>query len=330
MVGNNNQSNGLWHSSNKWTAVIEIIRPWNMLTSGTNAIAGISLYTLYSNADAGYNPLQMLLLFVASLLLYGGGIALNDVLDAKTDAVERPERAIPSGRLTLGQAKKVAYSFLFFGLLMASLISYVHCLTAIALTVSIIVYNAIAKHHTIAGPLVMGLCRGLNVMLASQWVMPLVGLLYVIYVAGITITSKGEVFGGNKFSLRLALSFYAIALQLWLPIQAILYTLNTPPSLLNVDALLVFSVLFLALLVLWFFLVGRPHLKAMKTLQALDIRKSVGRAVAGIVILDALSISRFYLEGLLIIRHPPEFLWVLIGICFIPLFFRIGKQLIAK
>ena len=40
-------------------------------------------------------------LLLSSAGLYLGGMVLNDVFDARLDAVERPERPIPSGRVSI-------------------------------------------------------------------------------------------------------------------------------------------------------------------------------------------------------------------------------------
>ncbi|WP_344946429.1 UbiA family prenyltransferase, partial [Actinomadura miaoliensis] len=47
-------------------------------------------------------------LAAASVCLYWAGMALNDYADRRLDAVERPERPIPSGRVRPGTALAVA------------------------------------------------------------------------------------------------------------------------------------------------------------------------------------------------------------------------------
>ena len=58
-----------------------------------------------SNILAGYavvgrgRPDALPWLLAASAGLYAGGVVLNDYFDREVDAVERPERPIPSGRV---------------------------------------------------------------------------------------------------------------------------------------------------------------------------------------------------------------------------------------
>ena len=47
-------------------------------------------------------------LALASVLMYWSGMALNDWADREADAVERPERPIPSGRVRPGAALGLA------------------------------------------------------------------------------------------------------------------------------------------------------------------------------------------------------------------------------
>lgn len=75
---------------------------------------------------------------------------------------------------------------------------------AIALAVCVLVYDAWAKRLAFAGPLTMGTCRGLNLVLgmaavpsaaADHWSL---GFLSVAYIAAVTMVSRGEVRGGTK------------------------------------------------------------------------------------------------------------------------------------
>mgnify|MGYP000880617553 CR=1 FL=1 len=82
---------------------IQLIRPSNVLTAISDVLAGVALACLFLNVDL---PAQsnLLLITLSSMLLYTGGIVLNDVFDAKLDATERPERPIPSGKVKQASA----------------------------------------------------------------------------------------------------------------------------------------------------------------------------------------------------------------------------------
>ena len=58
---------------------------------------------------------QLFMLLVGMSLIYLGGMLLNDVCDAKIDAVERPTRPIPSGRVSRRRAAWIAGVLLVLG-----------------------------------------------------------------------------------------------------------------------------------------------------------------------------------------------------------------------
>ena len=103
----------------------------------------------------------------ASALLYLGGMALNDWADREVDADERPERPIPSGRVTPSTALAVAGGLLAGGVAVALRVGGRRSAgigTAIAGAVA--AYDLVAK-DTPAGPPAMAVCRGLDVLLGA-------------------------------------------------------------------------------------------------------------------------------------------------------------------
>src|SRR5690349_3365990 len=72
-------------------------------------------------AAAGTLGAGTLGLAAASVCLYWAGMAANDWSDRQLDARERPERPIPSGRVTATQALAVAVGLTGTGLAVAGL-----------------------------------------------------------------------------------------------------------------------------------------------------------------------------------------------------------------
>ena len=87
---------------------------------------------------------------------------------------------------------------------------------AVAIAALALMYDAAAKHHRVLGPITMGACRGLNLLLgiaadpialATRW--PL-ALLPFLYIWAVTTVSRGEVHGGQRAAAASALAAMAL------------------------------------------------------------------------------------------------------------------------
>lgn len=158
--------------------------------------------TLAGAAAAG-RPLRgrRLALPVASAALYWAGMALNDYADQAVDALERPERPIPSGQVSPGQALVVAGGLTVSGLALAAAGGGRDALRIAAPLAGMIwAYDWWLK-RTPAGPVGMAACRGLDVLLGAGWqarhrALPAAGAL-AVHTLGVTGLSRGEVHGGR-------------------------------------------------------------------------------------------------------------------------------------
>jgi 4-hydroxybenzoate polyprenyltransferase len=103
----------------------------------------------------------------ASVLLYWAGMAANDWADRALDAVERPERPIPSGRVAPVEALGIAAGLTAAGLAVAAAAGGRRAFAvAVPLAATVWAYDLRAK-NTPAGPAVMASCRALDVLLGA-------------------------------------------------------------------------------------------------------------------------------------------------------------------
>jgi 4-hydroxybenzoate polyprenyltransferase len=139
------------------------------------------------------------LLPLASACLYLGGMALNDYADRHVDATERPERPIPSGRVSPRGALTVGAALTAGGVAAAGLAGGRRALAvAVPLAACVWTYDLIAKDHP-TGPFVMAACRGLDVLLGAtpghlRSAFPAAAGL-AAHTLGVTVLSRGEVHG---------------------------------------------------------------------------------------------------------------------------------------
>jgi 4-hydroxybenzoate polyprenyltransferase len=177
------------------------------------ALADVMAGASVAGLTLGSRPIPAALwwLLVATACLYAGGVVLNDVFDRSLDAHERPERPIPSGRVPARHAALAGAALLATGIAAAAAAGTSAALVAAAVCLAIVSYDAWGKRHPFIGPVNMGLCRALNLMLgvslvpaALTWAWPL-GLVPLTYIAAVTIVSRGEVHGGKQPVLRAGL-----------------------------------------------------------------------------------------------------------------------------
>ncbi|MEX0728588.1 MAG: UbiA family prenyltransferase [Planctomycetaceae bacterium] len=159
-------------------------------------------------AHGGFEPYaQFAGILLTSICLYWAGMVLNDVFDVKQDTAERPHRPIPSGRVTMRSAIVLSAILIAFGLIAAASVGMQTLGVAGLLLVGIFAYDGLLK-STVLGPLAMGSCRLLNVMLGAGtaeplWAMPQLPMAIGlgIYIAGVTWFARTEAVQSSRASL---------------------------------------------------------------------------------------------------------------------------------
>jgi 4-hydroxybenzoate polyprenyltransferase len=196
------------------TAYLQLIRLPNVVTAAADSFAG---WLLVSGSTS--SPARWLPLVAASMVLYASGTALNDVFDFEIDRVERPGRPLPSGRASWLAAYWVGGLGLLLGPALACASGFWQSgFVAAILAVCILSYDAGIK-HTLLGPVVMGACRGLNLLLGMSHAPATGGAVgwctagaYASYVAGVTILSRSETSGGNRRGLLNGIAIQNLAI----------------------------------------------------------------------------------------------------------------------
>lgn len=265
-------------------AYLQLTRPANIITAIADiwagfAVSGAAALLVSQNTETGNAfVLPLIWLSLSTIGLYGGGVAFNDVFDAKLDAVERPERPIPSGKVKKSHAAWMAASLIILGVLAAFQVNLWSGLTALAVGLLAVLYDAWGKHQAIFGPINMGLCRAGNLLLGISVIPELLpdfwalGLIPLAYVSAITMISRGEVHGKNKNALIAGLGIYIII------IAALLFI-----AFLEGNA----GWMVIPFVALFAYMILPPLIKALRLQQPQLIGKSVKAAVISLIILNA-------------------------------------------
>jgi len=250
---------------------VELVRPANIATALADVLAGYAVAGLANHAALPW-------LLVSTACLYGGGVVLNDFFDREIDKIERPERPIPSGRVTPAGAARLGAGLLLTGTVFATLATLSAGLIASVTAGFILLYDAWGKRQAFVGPINMGICRALNLLLgvaavpsmvASAWHL---ALLPLVYIAAVTALSRGEVHGGR----REAAAFALISLSLVLIALLLLTVSHRGGSVAGPVLTLVLG---------WRVLL--PFWRAYRTLGPGPIRHAIKAGVLSLVLLDA-------------------------------------------
>ncbi len=272
----------------KIRAYCELVRLPNVFTAMADIFAG---YWLLSHHLEFTPTLAWLLL--SSAALYSAGIVFNDAHDLEIDRVERPARPLPSGRISLRTAIVFGVILSAFGVIGAGFagremeLSFRHpVIVSLILLVMILMYDFVSK-QTPLGPLNMGACRALNLLLGASAgsaaqageapsLLAFLAVGTLLFVASLTLISRGEVGGLRQWRSIAGMSGIALATVL---IGGLSITASN-----NSDFTMV---LWLALAVH----LARVSLRVLRYPTPVFVRYAVKTYVMSIVVLDAIMAS---------------------------------------
>lgn len=163
-----------------------------------------NLPTVWSNVAAGWTasaggfdgtPDRIAVISVAVSTMYVAGMFLNDAFDAGFDRVQRPDRPVPSGTVTIREAYAIGAALLAVGTGALAAAGIQPLVYGAVLAATIVFYD---YHHKgfAWGPVVMGVCRGLVYCVAASaaaGVSPRVyaaALLLTVYTSSLTLVAK--------------------------------------------------------------------------------------------------------------------------------------------
>jgi len=256
---------------------MQLMRPANVVTAISDILAGVAIALLFVSNGAALDVPVLIALMVSTVGLYGGGVVFNDVFDAALDARERPERPIPSGRVSEGGATLLGVGLFLVGVVAAATLGALPMFIALAIVGMCLLYDKWAKHHSIAGPLAMGLCRGLNLLLGISYSLValeqvwFLAVIPVIYIAAVTTISRGEVHGGQRVPLLVSAILYGVVSA-----SIVAFGIHHQGGILAIGMVLPFLLF-----------VVPPLVTAIRTLEAGDVRKSVKHGVIGLIFMNA-------------------------------------------
>jgi hypothetical protein len=148
----------------KLSVAVRLGRVSNLPTVTSNVLAAVALATLCPTCTTPASWIAVAGVCVGMSLLYVAGMFLNDAFDRTIDALERPDRPIPSGQVTAAAVFGAGFLLLAFGVLVVAGVAvatgagWPPIASVVALAGLIVFYDMHHKRNAFA-PVVMGLCR---------------------------------------------------------------------------------------------------------------------------------------------------------------------------
>jgi 4-hydroxybenzoate polyprenyltransferase len=270
---------------NRFKPYFQLVRLPNLFTAAADSLAGWLI--VQGSLD---EPRRWLPLVLASVAIYASGIVLNDVFDFEIDKIERPNRPLPSGRVSWTLAAIFGGITLALGPILAGLSgSMASFLVAIVLACCVLAYDAGLK-KTLLGPEVMGACRGLNLLLgmsqapdlggSSAW---LIAGSLALFVVGVTWISRSEVETGKVRGIALG-----VGIEQWALLGLIGASIATSRVISPGDSRAIVG------LIVWIVacvVINRANLSALRNPVPGYVQRAVKTGVLSLVWLDVVAVT---------------------------------------
>ena len=150
----------------KPAALLRLMRPVNCVMMGFAVIVGAALATksISTMARDWQNSLYG---FITGFMLTAASMAINDYYDREIDAVNEPNRPIPSGAVKPKEALAFSFALTAIGFIAALLTTLYSLITAVIAWVVFVAYTTIGKRSGLPGNFLVSICVAIPLVYGS-------------------------------------------------------------------------------------------------------------------------------------------------------------------
>jgi geranylgeranylglycerol-phosphate geranylgeranyltransferase len=225
-------------------AYLEILRPFNALMG----VIAVLLVALISGIFTLYVPVACIIVFIFT----GAGNAINDYVDHKIDAINKPERPIPSGRISLNAAAIYATVLFVIATIMSLVIGIIPGIIVVLSAILMFLYAYKLKKSCLVGNLSIAFLTGLcfvfaGVVLQTVFLSILLGFYAFLMTMAREIVKDMEdvegdsMEGANTFPIKFGMRSSSILAAFFMILASL-----TSPALYFIG---IFNILYLIILV---------------------------------------------------------------------------------
>ncbi|AWS00659.1 MFS transporter [Metallosphaera hakonensis JCM 8857 = DSM 7519] len=136
---------------------MKLVRIHNVIGAGFGAFTGYVASSMWQ-----IDPRELVLAILVVSLVAAGGYAINDVYDVEIDRINKPDRPIPSGAISVKAATSLSYGFMGAGVFLSVVQGYVQFAVALLTSIALVLYARNLKRTGFYGNLVVATTTALS------------------------------------------------------------------------------------------------------------------------------------------------------------------------
>jgi geranylgeranylglycerol-phosphate geranylgeranyltransferase len=138
---------------------LQLLRIHNVAGAAIGDIMGYVVFTSWH-----VRPFSLVLSVIVVALVAAAGYVINDVFDVEIDKVNKPNRPLPSGDVSIREAKILAMAFFVVGVIAAIPLGFYPLAVAVVTSLLLFLYAYRLKKEGFLGNLVVALTTGLSIL----------------------------------------------------------------------------------------------------------------------------------------------------------------------
>lgn len=252
---------------------LEIIRPGNDIL----AVIAILLMAVIS----GVFDIPVLLACAVVFIITGFGNAINDYFDDKIDAINKPERPIPSGRISLRAAGYYSLALFVIGIILAFSIGLIPGLIALTSALLMFYYAYRLKRKMLIGNILISFLTGLSFVFGGVVVGEIIVSIYLGFFAFLTtmmreiVKDMEDITGDEKEGAKTLPIVYGMRLSSIIAASFMIFASITSPLLYFMGVLTLFYLPILLIAIIIFLSGAISILKDRSIENAAKVSKRV-------------------------------------------------------
>ena len=173
----------------KFSGYLRLMRPINCLMMGFAVIVGV---VLASSIFLEAPLLTLIYGFVTGFTLTAASMAINDYYDREIDAINEPNRPIPSGLIKPEEALAFAFIFTLIGFVAAYLTNFLCFIAAIASWTVSVAYVTAGKQTGLLGNFLVSTCVAMPFIYGNLAVANTIELNVLIFASMAFLSNTGR------------------------------------------------------------------------------------------------------------------------------------------